>query len=68
MFDFISLAQGTLLAAGAFFTALALAAAFTTTEPDIQPADVERRTHQACGYAINACLFLAFFRLSLSCL
>jgi hypothetical protein len=68
MFDFTSLAQGTLLAAGAFFAALALAAAFTATEPDILPADVEWRTYQACGFTLTAFFFLVLFRLSFSCL
>lgn len=65
MFDFISLFQACLLAVAAFFASLALAAWFTTTEPEITGADVQWRTYQACGFAIVAFFFAVLFRLSL---
>lgn len=65
MFDFISLGQACLLAVAATLFAFALAAWFTTTEPDITVADVQWRSYQACGFALAAFFFAVLLRLSL---
>ncbi len=57
--DVDSLIRAIPFAACLWFAAHAVAAAFTTTEPDIEPEDVRYRLSQTVTFGLLACLCFA---------